>query len=123
MNQLILKPIISEKSMMLAAAHVYSFEVPMATNKIEVARAVKTAFNVDATAVRIIITKGKIKRFKGKAGKRVDVKKALVSVKAGQSISIFEAEPEVKDDKKAKKADKPAKAVEKNADKKVKEAK
>lgn len=113
MSQLILKPIISEKSMMLAASHVYCFEVPMATNKIEVARAVKAAFNVDATAVRIIITKGKIKRFKGKAGKRVDVKKALVSVKAGQSISIFEAEPEVKDDKKAKKADKPAKTSDK----------
>jgi large subunit ribosomal protein L23 len=115
MSQLILKPIISEKSMMLAAAHVYSFEVPMTTNKIEVARAVKAAFNVDATAVRIIITKGKIKRFKGKAGKRVDVKKALVSVKKGQSISIFDAEPEVKDDKKAKKADKPAKTSDKKA--------
>ncbi len=115
MSQLILKPIISEKSMMLAATHVYSFEVPMMTNKIEVARAVKAAFNVDATAVRIIITKGKIKRFKGKAGKRVDVKKALVSVKEGQSISIFDAEPEVKDDKKAKRADKPAKTSDKKA--------
>lgn len=123
MNQLILKPIISEKSMMLASSHVYSFEVPMSTNKIEVTRAVKTSFNVDATAVRIIITKGKIKRFKGKAGKRVDVKKALVSVKAGQSISIFDTEPEVKDDKKAKKTDKPARTADKKADKKVKEAK
>ncbi len=115
MERLILKPVISEKSMMLAASHVYSFEVPMTTNKIEVARAVKAAFNVDATAVRIVVTKGKIKRFKGQAGKRADVKKALVSVKKGQTISIFEAEPEVKDDKKAKKAEKSAKAADKPA--------
>lgn len=119
MSQLILKPIISEKSMMLAAGHVYSFEVPMTANKIEIARAVKASFNVDATAVRIIITKGKVKRFKGKAGKRVDVKKALVSVKAGQSISIFDTEPEFKDDKKAKKTDKPAKTADKQVEKKA----
>jgi large subunit ribosomal protein L23 len=61
-----------------------------------VARAVKTAFNVDATDVRIVITKGKVKRFKGKSGRRVDVKKAMVAVKEGQSIKIFEAEAEDK---------------------------
>jgi len=103
MSSLILKPVISEKSIMLAAQRVYTFEVPMQTNKIEVGRAVKAAFNVDATDVRIIITKGKVKRFKGKMGKRVDVKKALVSLKDGQTISVFEAEAETKEDKKDKK--------------------
>lgn len=121
MSQLILKPIISEKSIMLAANRVYTFEVPMATNKIEVARAVKTAFNVDATDVRIVITKGKVKRFKGKSGRRVDVKKAMVAVKEGQSIKIFEAEAETKEDKKAVKkqskdeAKKPAVKIAKEA--------
>ena len=106
MTQLVLKPVVTEKSMMLAANHVYTFEVPMATNKIEVARAVKVTFGVDATDVRMVITKGKIKRFKGQLGRRVDVKKAMVAVKAGQSIKIFDAEPEAKDTKKTTKADK-----------------
>ncbi len=120
MAQLILKPVISEKSIMLASSRVYTFEVPMATNKIEVARAIKSAFNVDATAVRMIITKGKIKRFKGQTGRRVDVKKALVSVKAGQSIKVFDTEPEAKDDKKDKKAPKAAKPAEKKAQEEAK---
>lgn len=128
MAQLILKPVISEKSIMLASNHVYTFEVPMATNKIEIARAVKTAFNVDATDVRIVITKGKVKRFKGKAGKRVDVKKAMVAVKAGQSIAIFEAETDSKEDKKQdkkapKEAKTPAKSEKKAEPKVAKEAK
>lgn len=100
MSALILKPVISEKSISLASRGVYTFEVPMSTNKIEIGRAVKAAFKVDATDVRVIITKGKTKRFKGKSGKRVDVKKALVKVAAGQTIAIFESEAEAKNDKK-----------------------
>lgn len=117
MQALILKPIISEKSMMLAANRVYSFEVPLSTNKIEVARAVAATFSVDVTDVRISITKGKVKRFKGKAGKRADVKKAYVALKAGQSIKIFEAEADEKETKKTAKADKKLdKKVEKKAE-------
>ncbi len=94
MKGLVLKPVISEKSMSLAARNVYMFEVPFATNKIEVARAVKATFKVDPTKVRIAITKGKVKQLKGIKGQRSSIKKAFVTVKQGQSIKIFETEAE-----------------------------
>lgn len=92
MKSLVLKPVISEKSMSLAAKNVYMFEVPLSTNKIEVARAVKLTFKVDTTKVRIAITKGKVKQLRGIKGQRNDIKKAFVTVKKGQSIKVFEME-------------------------------
>lgn len=92
MKALILKPVISEKSMVLATKNTYMFEVPMTTNKIEVARAVKDTFKVEPTQVRVAITKGKVKQLKGIKGRRSPVKKAYVTVKKGQSIKIFEVE-------------------------------
>lgn len=92
MKALVLKPVISEKSMALAAKNTYMFEVPMTTNKIEVARAVKATFKVDPTQVRVAIIKGKVKQLKGIKGQRSSVKKAYVTVKKGQSIKIFEVE-------------------------------
>ena len=90
MSTMILKPIISEKSMRLAATGTYMFEVPKSANKLLVSDAVKTAFKVDVIGVRISILKGKVKRFKGMAGKRSDAKRAYVTVKSGQKISVFE---------------------------------
>lgn len=92
MKALVLKPVISEKSMALAAKNTYMFEVPMTTNKIEVARAVKATFKVDPTQVRVAIIKGKVKQLKGIKGQRSSVKKAYVTVTKGQSIKIFEVE-------------------------------
>lgn len=90
MSQLILTPKISEKAMMLAEQGIYVFEVPTSANKIEVAKAVKAAFKVDVTDVNIVVAKGKAKRFKRILGRERDIKKALVKVKAGQSIALFE---------------------------------
>ncbi len=105
MSTTILKPIVTEKSVNLASRQVYTFVVPTDSNKIEIARALKEYFKVDAVGVRTTITKGKAKRFKSVKGRRVDIKKAYVTLKKGQKIAIFEAEPEVKEDKKsAKKA-------------------
>ena len=90
MNQLVLTPKISEKSMYLAERGAYVFEVPVSTNKIEVAKAVEAAFSVSVTDVNMIITKGKQKRFRQVIGRQRDVKKAMVKLKAGQSIALFE---------------------------------
>ena len=90
MSQLILTPKISEKAISLAERGIYVFEVPTSTNKIEVAKAVEAAFKVNVTDVNMVITKGKLKRFKQKLGRQKDVKKAMVKVKAGQSIALFE---------------------------------
>ena len=91
-----LKPVITEKSMNLASKGVYMFDVNSKANKPLVAKAVKEQFKVDAEAVRILITKGKIKRFKGVEGQRKDNKGAYVTVKKGQKISVFETQTEEK---------------------------
>lgn len=103
---LVIVPKITEKTLMQAARGVYTFSVPMSTNKIDVARAIKEQFKVDAVDVRIAIAKGKNKRFRQVKGHRVDVKKAYVQVAKGQKIDAFDLgqdEP-AKDSKKVKKA-------------------
>jgi large subunit ribosomal protein L23 len=90
MSQLVLTPKISEKAIFLAERGIYVFEVPSSTNKIEVKKAVETAFKVNVTDVNIVIAKGKLKRFKQVLGRQSDTKKAMVKVKAGQSIALFE---------------------------------
>ena len=90
MSQLILTPKISEKSMYLAERGIYVFEVPTSTNKIEVAKAVEATFKVNVTDVNMIVAKGKLKRFKQMLGRQRNIKKAMVKVKAGQSITLFE---------------------------------
>lgn len=90
MNQMVLTPKISEKSMALAEKGTYVFEVPIAANKIEVTKAVEAAFKVNVTDVNIIITKGKLKTFKRVKGRQRDVKKAMVKLKSGQTIALFE---------------------------------
>lgn len=87
---LILTPRISEKAIGLAERGVYVFEVPTTTNKMEVARAVKAQYKVDVVDVNILIHKGKLKRFRQVMGRQTDTKKALVKLKTGQSIALFE---------------------------------
>ncbi len=120
MNNLVIKkPIISEKSFALAGRGVYVFLVTSAANKKIVATQVHELYKVDVEEVRIINIPGKIKRAGRKLGKRSDIKKALVKVKKGQKIAIFEEEkkenkkeesPQIKNtDKTVKKEDKKAK--------------
>ena len=90
MSQLLLTPKISEKAIYLAERGIYVFEVPSDTNKIEVAKAVEAAFKVNVTDVNIVIHKGKLKRFKQKLGRQRDIKKAMVKLKSGQTIALFE---------------------------------
>ena len=90
MTNMQLKPRVSEKAAVLAEQNFYVFEVPVAANKIEVARAVEAAFKVKVLSVNMLLAKGKQKRFKRILGRQADVKKAMVKVKAGQSIKLFE---------------------------------
>ena len=108
---MVLKPRISEKSYGLSQVNnVYVFEVPSSANKYTVASAVAAQFGVLVTSVRIANIGGKVKRSVRKGGRqsfgtRAAVKKAYVTLKAGDSIAIFATE----DDKKT--ADKPAEPV------------
>jgi large subunit ribosomal protein L23 len=87
---LVVTPKISEKAIYLAERGRYVFEVPMNANKIEVAKAIEATFKVTVVDVNIVITKGKAKKFRQIKGTQKDVKKAIIKLKAGQSIGLFE---------------------------------
>ncbi len=97
-NQMTLKPRISEKAYGLSQLNnVYVFQVPLDANKLSIARAVATQFGVTVETVNVMTTKGKTKRTvrkggRAKMGKRVDMKKAYVTLKEGDSIVVFAAE-------------------------------
>ncbi|MEM7728516.1 MAG: 50S ribosomal protein L23 [Pseudomonadota bacterium] len=84
----VLTPVITEKSTIVAENNQIVFEVPLSSNKTEIKAAVEQLFNVSVTAVNTITTKGKTKRFRGRAGRRSDVKKAVVTLKDGDTIDI-----------------------------------
>ena len=90
-------PKISEKTYLLSQTrNTYVFTVPASMNKLEVAKAIKAQYEVDAESVRIVVAKGKAVRFVRKGGRvnkgvRQDVKKAYVRLAEGQSLPIFAA--------------------------------
>lgn len=92
MNQVIKKPLITEKAMSLQEQGQYVFEVDPKANKIEIKKAVEEMFEVNVTSVRTLIRKGKRKfrltRRGYMRGKTKDVKKAYVTLKEGQSIEL-----------------------------------
>lgn len=81
-------PVVTEKSMMGSQNGQVTFRVPLEATKPEIKKAVEALFEVKVTAVNTILTKGKVKRFKGVLGKRVDVKKAIVTLEEGQTIDV-----------------------------------
>jgi len=86
--ELLRSPVITEKATLLSEHNQVTFRVPMDANKVEVRKAVETVFGVKVTAVNTIITKGKTKRFRGRLGRRADVKKAIVTLAEGESIDV-----------------------------------
>jgi large subunit ribosomal protein L23 len=85
---LIRKPIITEKATMASEAGAVVFEVAMEATKPQIKEAVETLFNVKVAAVNTVLTKGKTKRFKGRPGRRRDVKKAYVTLVEGNTIDV-----------------------------------
>jgi large subunit ribosomal protein L23 len=84
----ILAPVITEKATLLSEQNKVVFKVPLTANKKEIAEAVEGLFKVKVEKVNTIRTPGKVKRFRGHLGKRVDVKKAIVTLVDGDSIDI-----------------------------------
>ena len=84
----ILAPVITEKATILSEQNKVVFRVAEDATKDEIAAAVEALFKVTVTKVNTLVTKGKTKRFKGIMGRRVDVKKAIVTLADGQSIDI-----------------------------------
>ena len=82
------KPIITEKATLASESGAVVFEVGMSTTKPQIKEAVETLFNVKVKAVNTVVTKGKVKKFRGKPGRRRDVKKAYVTLADGQTIDV-----------------------------------
>ncbi len=82
------RPIITEKATQASESGAVVFEVAMESDKKLIKEAVETLFNVKVKAVNTTITKGKVKRFRGRLGTRSDVKKAYVTLVEGNTIDV-----------------------------------
>ena len=85
---MLLSPIITEKSTLVAEENKIIFRVPITATKPDIKEAVENLFKVDVTKVNTILMKGKTKRFRGTLGRRSDFKKAIVTLAEGQSVDI-----------------------------------
>ena len=91
-RDVIVKPVVSEKSYSLSEKGVYIFIVAPQANKVEIRRSVEKVFNVKVTNVNTLNRPGKRKRNRKQMtfGKRPDTKRAMVTLAPGQSIPLFE---------------------------------
>lgn len=88
MYDTLVRPVITEKSMLSSEAGKVTFLVPLSATKDEVKVAVEAIFNVKVNKVNTIRQFGKEKRFRGYVGQRSDFKKAVVTLAEGQNIDV-----------------------------------
>ena len=91
-RDVIIEPIVSEKSYALLEHNVYTFRVHPDATKPEIHDAVEQIFNVEVIKVNTLNRKGKRKRNRKSFtfGKRADTKRALVTLRQGDTIELFE---------------------------------
>jgi large subunit ribosomal protein L23 len=89
-RDVILAPVVSEKSYGLLDANTYTFIVHPSTNKTEIKEAVQAIFSVRVTSVNTLNRKGKRKRTRQEIGRRKSTKRALVTLHPDDKIEIFE---------------------------------
>jgi large subunit ribosomal protein L23 len=86
----LIRPLVTEKSTVLQERGKYVFQVDMNATKDDVARAVEWAFNVGVASVNTLKVRGKVKRYGRRPAKMPDWKKAVVTLKPGNTIQLFE---------------------------------
>jgi large subunit ribosomal protein L23 len=84
----VLGPVITEKSTEGSEHNQVTFRVALEASKPEIKEAVEGLFNVKVKAVNTLRVKGKVKRFRGRVGRRSDWKKAIVTLQDGSSIDV-----------------------------------
>ena len=84
----IVSPVITEKSTALSEQNKVVFKVRQDATKPQIKEAVERLFDVKVTSVNTLVTKGKVKMFRGTRGQRSDVKKAIVTLAEGQTIDV-----------------------------------
>ena len=90
-SQVIIRPVVSEKSYVLASADKYTFRVHPDAHKTQIRQAVEQLFDVTVVDVRTMSVKSKPKRRGYTSGKTRTWKKAIVQIKPGQTIPIFQS--------------------------------
>ena len=89
-RDILIRPIVTEKSTALMEQGKYTFRVPLAATKIQIRQAVEQIFKVKVQAVNTMRYEGKMKRLGRTQGRRSDWKKAVVTLKPGETIELFE---------------------------------
>jgi large subunit ribosomal protein L23 len=84
------RPVVTEKNSDLMAHNKYVFEVMKGANKAQIKKAVEKAFKVTVVSINVITVPGKPRGFGRMKGQRPDWKKAIVTLKTGDKIQIFE---------------------------------
>ncbi len=90
-RDIIIRPVISEKSYEMIEQNRYTFEVAKTASKPQIATAIAEIFDVTVSKVNTINVTGKPRRVRAAKGKTRDWKKAVVTLKAGDSIEFFQA--------------------------------
>lgn len=90
-RDVILRPVVSEKSYAGLEENRYTFLVHPDANKTEIKEAIQAIWNVQVLAVNTMNRKGKSKRYRYTMGKRPDQKRAIVTLAQGDTIEIFES--------------------------------
>ncbi len=90
-SQVIIRPVVSEKSFVLAEAGKYTFRVADKAHKTQIRQAIEELFDVKVVEVRTSSVKSKPKRRGQTKGRTRQWKKAIVQVRAGDTIPIFQA--------------------------------
>ena len=86
--QVILKPLVTEKSTQQSEYNKIVFSVPIIATKPEIKASIEMIFSVKVKVVHTILIKGKVKRFKGVLGQRSNTKKAIVTLAPGNTIDL-----------------------------------
>ncbi|RMF33612.1 MAG: 50S ribosomal protein L23 [Alphaproteobacteria bacterium] len=85
---IIRRPIITEKATLASEGGAVVFEVAKSATKPQIKDAIEALFGVKVKAVNTLVAKGKVKRFRGRPGRRRDVKKAYVTLEEGNTIDV-----------------------------------
>jgi large subunit ribosomal protein L23 len=89
-TQVLIRPVVSEKSYVLSAADRYTFRVHADAHKTQIRQAVEELFGVHVVEVRTLSVKSKPKRRGSTSGRTRQWKKAIVQIRSGESIPVFQ---------------------------------
>ncbi len=89
-RDVIIRPVVSEKSYAGLERNTYTFLVDPRANKTEIKEAIQKIWNVQVLSVNTLMRRGKVKRRRYTQGKRADQKRAIVTLSEGDTIEIFE---------------------------------